>query len=138
MMIAKRHPMIRDMEKFMREYASTRSNEKKEAGFMPPADIWHDNENVYVEVELPGMKKDDINIKVDDEERTLTISGNKEYKGEEKDRCCRSERLYGNFFRQFYLGKKVNPDSIKAHYENGILAMSVSKHVPETKEIEIK
>ncbi|MFP4528866.1 MAG: Hsp20/alpha crystallin family protein [Candidatus Kapaibacterium sp.] len=124
-------PIIRDLEKFMKNFDSNR----KQTGFMPPANIWHDKDNVYLEIELPGMTKENIKISVDDEERTLTINGTKE--AAEK-KTSRREIIYGDFWRQFYLGKKVNPESIKANYESGVLKITVAKLVPEVKEVEIK
>ena len=88
-----------------------------------------DNGKEYVlEAELPGFKKDEINVELDD--GYLTISAEKSLdKDEEKKhgRYIRRERYAGAMQRRFYVGDALTQDDIKAKYEHGILKLSVPK-----------
>jgi len=94
-------------------------------------------------IELPGVKKDDVKIKVMDD-NVLVVSGEKkrEVKEEDKDRSyLRIERSYGEFTRSFVLPENVNKDKIDAKYDNGMLHLTIEKKEPEKpkeKLIEIK
>ena len=83
-----------------------------------------------ITAELPGMKKDDIDIEVTD--GVLTIKGERAFEKEEKDtnyHVC--ERSYGTFRRGFTLPENVNADGIEAEYKDGILRLGVPKVEPE-------
>jgi HSP20 family protein len=94
----------------------------------PSCDIYEEGDEVVVKAELPGMKREDISVKVVD--NNLVISGEKktEEKVERKD-FLRYERSYGNFNRALSLpeGVGVNFGKAKAHYENGILEVRIPK-----------
>ncbi len=93
---------------------------------MPAVNI-KDKENEYlIEIAAPGMKKDDINVDVD--EGRLTISSQKEEnKTEENDNYKRREYNYSSFSRSFTLPENVKSEDIKAKYEDGILRLTVPK-----------
>ncbi len=99
-------------------------------------DINEDNDNYYFQVEVPGFKKEEININI--EEGNLTISIAKEEEKEEKD-YLRKERVYSSCERTFYVGE-VKEDEIEAKLEDGVLNITVPKNVevPKTKVIQIK
>ena len=88
----------------------------------------YEKEGVYhVEMDLPGFKKDDIKIELNN--GNLTISAEKSNDTEEKDenkKYIRRERTYGKFSRSFYLGE-VNEDGINASFNNGTLTISIPK-----------
>ena len=94
---------------------------------------WHpaidvkENENEYkVVAELPGMNKDDVKISVTD--NIVTIRGEKKAQVEEKnDNWHQMERTYGAFERSFTLGMSVDPNGVKARFENGVLTVSLPK-----------
>jgi HSP20 family protein len=102
-------------------------------------DVYEKDGKINIEAELPGVKKEDINLEL--ENGILTISAKMENKKEEKDKnYYYSERSYGVFTRSFDLGE-VNEEDIEAKYENGILYVSVKKPEIEqknVKKIEIK
>lgn len=91
--------------------------------FDPAIDI-EEKEGVYlVSVDLPGVKRDDIQINVTD--RNLTISGEK--KKETRGEGRHYERTYGRFVRSFTLPETINSDAIEAHYEEGVLKLLLPK-----------
>jgi len=92
----------------------------------PAVDLYEDKDNVTVQAELPGLKKEDISIQLDD--GLLTISG--ERKQEQKDESAesyRSERFVGRFQRVITLPSEVDAEKIKATYTDGILTVTLPK-----------
>lgn len=92
----------------------------------PSVDV-SEAENTYeVKAEIPGLKKEEINISV--EENVLTLSGEKKQEKESKDKNYhRIERAYGRFHRSFRLPNEVKADEIKAKYKNGVLTIEIPK-----------
>ncbi len=93
---------------------------------MPSVDILESKEAYLIRAELPGMKREDFNLAVND--GTLTLSG--ERKVEEPANGVeyhRVERVAGKFSRSFYLPQTVKHDGIKATYRDGILEIQVPK-----------
>jgi HSP20 family protein len=112
------------------------------AGFNANAmrvNIAEDEKNIVIEAELPGLKKDDVKISVED--NVLTIRGERKQENEEKKKNYhRVERFYGSFSRSFTLGENVDKENIDAKYENGVLHLTLPKVEPvkNVKEIAIK
>jgi len=107
----------------------------------PKADFIENNKSVNIIVELPGVSKNDVKIVL--EQNVLTLSGENKNKFDEKDvvKIISSERTFGKFERKFELPEDINPDDVKANFENGLLSISIAKLVPEIpveKVIEIK
>ena len=94
-------------------------------------DIRMQDKLYIIEVDLPGLKKEDINITYEQGYLTITASRNIELKTEV---YVRRERFYGEVKRSFYIGEKKESD-IKANYENGILTISFPKEETPKKEI---
>lgn len=95
-------------------------------GWFPAVDVFEDKDSLVVRAELPGMKKEDIDISL--HEGFLTLSG--ERKGEKKHEGAeiyRSERWLGRFHRSISLPCGVVPDKIRATYTDGILTVSLPK-----------
>lgn len=96
------------------------------SAWTPPVDIFEDQAAVKIVAELPGVKADDVKLSI--ENSVLTIRGEKRQEAEEKtERIHRYERSYGVFERAFALPNSVDADKIEAHYENGILTVTVPK-----------
>ena len=105
----------------------------------PKVDLMEDNQSVNIIVELPGVSKNDVKIVL--ENNILTLTGEKKNKIDENVKVISGERTFGKFERKFELPEDINPDDVKANFENGLLKISVAKLVPETpleKVIEIK
>lgn len=92
----------------------------------PPLDVYQDKDHVFVTTELPGMKKEDIEISL--HENTLSISG--ERKQERKageGESYRTERFFGRFHRSVTLPVPVQTDGVKAQYKEGVLTVTLVK-----------
>jgi len=98
----------------------------KSAEMVPSVDIFDDGDTVVVKADIPGVKKDDIDITIT--ENSLTISGERkqEKKVKEKD-FHRIERSYGSFSRSFRLPENVNGEKAKAEFKNGVLEIRLPK-----------
>jgi HSP20 family protein len=95
-------------------------------GWFPAVDVYEDKDNLLVRAELPGMKKEDIEISL--HEGFLTLSGErKSPEKQEGTETFRSERWLGRFQRTISLPCSVVPDKIKATYTDGILSVSLPK-----------
>ena len=86
-----------------------------------------------LEVAVPGLRKEDIDLKIEDE--TLIISASKEEKTEEsKENYTRREFNFNNFERRFELNESIDIENIKADFADGILSIVLPKIVEEVKE----
>ena len=92
-------------------------------------DIMDEGGHYLLKCELPGLKKEDINIEIDHD--VLTVSAeHKEENEDKKDNYVRIERRYGSFSRSFDISD-IAPDQITAAYENGILKLQLPKKAPQ-------
>ena len=92
----------------------------------PSVDISETENHYEVKAEVPGLKKEDIKLAVED--NVLTLSGEKKTEKEtDKKNYHRLERAYGRFERSFRLPKQVNVENIKASYKNGVLTVNIPK-----------
>lgn len=113
----------------LNRYLDTTSREE-DADFLgawsPAVDVYDRGNEVVIHAEIPGMKKDDIDVRV--ENNVLTIRGKKERSEEVKEEgYYRSERAYGTFSRSFSLPSTVDPTKIGAEYRDGVLTLNVPK-----------
>jgi HSP20 family protein len=93
----------------------------------PAVDLYEEKDNVIVKAELPGMKKDDIDVSL--HAGTLTISGERKVELEEgkKGDTYRSERFFGRFQRSVMLPTTVDETKVNAAYKDGILTITLPK-----------
>ncbi len=110
------------------------------SSFIPTVNTREDDSAYYIEVDLPGVKKEDIEITTED--NVLTISGERKVRDEVKeDDYYKVESVYGTFSRSFTLPENVDVNKIEAKNENGVLEIVIPKKVEEDKKpkkIEIK
>ncbi len=108
--------------------------------FVPRVDVAEDDKGLYIHAELPGMTKENVQVTVD-EERILTIKGEKrqeEQTEDNKKNFVRVERNYGSFTRSFTLPDNVNANAISAVFEHGVLNVTLPKMEPaKPKEVNI-
>ena len=95
-------------------------------GWNPSVDITEDKDVITLKAELPGLKKENIDVSV--HENHLVISGEKRCDGERKqDEMRRSECYYGRFYRSIALPFAVDVAKIQAHYRDGVLRVTLPK-----------
>jgi len=92
----------------------------------PAVNIWEDEQNVYAEANLPGLKLDQIEILVN-EGNQLTIQGARAQPSPEGAVLHRQERGFGQFLRQLELPALVDADRVEAKYEQGVLRLTMPK-----------
>jgi HSP20 family protein len=104
----------------------------------PALDVFQDKDHVFVKAELPGMKKEDIQISL--HENMLTVSGERKQEREVKEgESYRSERFFGRFHRSVTLPVRVQSNNVTAHYKEGILEITLAKaEEAKPKQIEVK
>ena len=102
----------------------------------PPVDIYEDEHNIILKIEVPGIDEKDIDVRV--ENTTLTVHGERKIEKEEKEENFRRvERQYGSFTRSFTLPSSIDSGQVSAHYDQGVLKISLAKKA-EAKPTQIK
>ncbi len=99
---------------------------EEEGGFAPACDVEETDTHFLVSFDLPGMRKEDVQIEL--QENQLIVSGErKQEKKEEAHGRLSRERYYGSFRRSFALPSGVAADKVEASYENGVLHIALPK-----------
>ena len=112
------------------------SGEASLTTWAPAVDIFETEQSLIVKADLPDVKPEELDIRV--ENNILTIRGERKFeKTVNEDRYLRIERSYGSFARSFSLANTVNPEAIKADYKNGVLTLRIPKR-EEAKPKQIK
>jgi len=95
-------------------------------GFVPAVDIYEDTQKDEVKIEVPGIKQEDLDVRL--ENQTLTVKGERKFESEEKEENFhRIERRYGSFVRSFTVPQTVNTESVTASYDAGVLSITLNK-----------
>lgn len=104
----------------------------------PPVDIRETEEHLMLVLDLPGLRKENVNITV--ENNVLTISGERRFEADQKNETLhRLERAYGAFTRSFTLGPTVQTDKVEASFQDGVLQIRVPKvEASKPRRIDIK
>lgn len=124
-----------EIDRSFDNFFSRTAREFTNGHWAPAVDIAEANDELKFNVEVPGMKKEDVKVTFQD--GILTIKGERKQEREEKDlNFHRMERSYGSFCRSFTLPTMVQGDKIKANYKDGVLSISLPK-VEEAKPKEI-
>ncbi len=141
----------RDMERLFEDFEGFRfpsvfasetwpfRTEFGEMEWMPQVEVIQNNGQFTVRADLPGMTKDDIKVEFTGD--MLTISGERKAEKEEKrEGFYRSERSYGNFYRQLPLPEGATTEKAQATFKNGVVevTMPAPKAEPETRKLEVK
>jgi HSP20 family protein len=106
------------------------------SAWAPAVDIYETEHELVVKADLPEVDPKDLDIRV--ENNILTISGERKFeKKVNEENYLRVERSYGSFARSFTLANTVNPEAIKADYQNGVLTLTIPKR-EEAKPKQIK
>ena len=129
-----RWPSMRDFDEMDKKLYG------KHAAHVMKTDIRETENGYVVDIDLPGFKKDEINLSL--EKGYLTVSAAKGLDKDETDkkgRVIRQERYAGSMQRSFFVGSAITEEDIKARFEDGVLALSIPKKqmpkLPEKKTI---
>ena len=110
------------------------------ANWAPQTEVFERNGQLVVRADLPGLKKEDVHIDVEDD--VLVIRGERKSEHEEnRAGVYHSERSYGSFYRELALPEGVNPDQVKANFQNGVLEVTLpapQKQEKRSRRIEIE
>jgi HSP20 family protein len=121
----------KEMEKLIGSFSHS------EKTFAPAFEIIEEERSYLISIDVPGLKKEDLDIEVKDNH--LHISGERKLELEsEKQKVIRSEKRYGKFSKVFTIPQNVKPDAIAASFENGVLFLVLPKEEKsQTKKITI-
>lgn len=125
------------MQKFLEDFPGA-ANEHI-SSFHPKIDIAETETNIFIEAEMPGIKKEDIKLQIED--NILTITGEKKQAKSEDKKYYRSERCFGKFSRRFTLPTDFNIENITAEFTDGVLNINIEKQTEKPvkeRNIEIK
>ena len=110
------------------------------SNFTPRVRISEDKDNFYLNIEMPGIPKDDVKISL--ENNVLSVSGTKKHQNKSEDtNLIMNEIYYGEFCRSFNLSDDIKTDSIDAGFKDGLLTITLPKKEevkPVVKEIKVK
>lgn len=127
--------LTNEMERFLDDFGFGRgwlsrplsSSMRRQRGvemWTPQIEVLHQNNELMVRADLPGMKKDDVSVEITDE--AITLSGERKQEHEsESGGYYRSERSYGSFYRTIPLPKGAISDQAKASFKDGVLEIRV-------------
>src|ERR1700732_1021235 len=119
---------VNRMHRLFRESYSPEGPEEAltTTGFAPLVDIYEDEHNITLKIEVPGIDEKGIEVRI--ENNTLTVHGERKIEKEEKEENFRRvERQYGSFTRSFTLPTTVDPGLVSADYAKGVLKIELAK-----------
>lgn len=122
---------------FQQSYEGRDENEGlATSSFAPAVDVYEDEHNFTLKIEVPGIEEKDLNVHV--ENNTLFVQGERKFEKEEKqENYRRIERQYGSFTRTFRLPQTVDAEHVSANYDKGVLKIQLAKKA-EAKPKQIK
>jgi len=108
------------------------------AAWLPLVDITEDDRQYLIKVELPEVRREDVKVTV--ENGVLTVSGERKFEKEEKDKKYhRVERAYGSFTRSFTVPDDADDSAVSAEFKDGVLAIRLGKsEKARPKSVEVK
>ena len=111
---------------FRESYPEGREETLTTSTFAPPVDVYEDEHNITLKIEVPGIDEKDIDVRL--ENNTLTVHGERKFEKEEKEENYRRvERQYGSFTRTFTLPNTVDAENVTANYDKGVLKVQLAK-----------
>ncbi|MEF8817760.1 MAG: Hsp20/alpha crystallin family protein [Salinibacter sp.] len=128
----------REVDSIFDQFFGRDSDDDTSAVWAPRTDLSETDDAFRIRLDVPGMTKEDITINL--QNNTLTVSGERSSeRQEEGEEYVRVERAFGNFHRTFTLPDAVDPDSVEAAYDDGVLTINVPKTETSTRrQIEIQ
>jgi HSP20 family protein len=121
---------------FQQSVSEGREESLTTSSFAPAVDVYEDDHQVTLKIEVPGIDEKDIDVRL--ENNTLTVQGERKLEKEEKEENYRRvERQYGSFTRSFTLPQTVDSEKVSAQYDKGVLKIKLAKKA-EAKPKQIK
>ncbi len=121
---------------FQQSVSEGREESLTTSSFAPAVDVYEDDHQVTLKIEVPGIDDKDIDVRL--ENNTLTVHGERKLEKEEKEENYRRvERQYGSFTRSFTLPQTVDSEGVSAQYDKGVLKIKLAKKA-EAKPKQIK
>ena len=141
--ITRSYPLDEAFDQLLRGFFVRPVNFEGTAATAGPAQFRVDvseNDGAYtVRAEIPGVKKEDINISIDGDQVAISAEVKNEKDVKEGERVLRSERYYGKVYRAFQLGQTVDENAASAKYADGVLELTLPKKAATSaKRIEIR
>lgn len=98
-----------------------------EPGIQIKMDVKEDDQAYLVQAEIPGVKKEDIQVTIDGSQVSLSAETKREIENKDGEKLLRSERYYGKVYRSFTLGNEVDEAAAEAKYNDGVLELRLPK-----------
>jgi len=118
--------LLNEFDDMLDEFRGT-GRQEWSGSFAPAMDVSESQNEYHVRADLPGIKKEDLDISIQDGVLTINAESRHEEKREQEGRVIRQERRYGKFVRSLRLGDVVDVDNIKADYKDGVLDLVLPK-----------
>lgn len=93
-------------------------------------DVTETADGYMIHAEMPGVKKDDINVEIEGNQVTITAESKREWEKKEGDKVLRNERYFGNVYRSFTLPAELNEAKSEAKYDKGVLELRLVRKTP--------
>lgn len=106
---------------------NTQPKENIRGSLVPVIDMLEKEHSYTVRAEMPGVKKDDLDVSVHDGLLTINAESHHQHEDKEEGRVIHQERRYGKYVRRIRLGKDVDGSNVKAKYSDGILELELPK-----------
>src|SRR5947207_988625 len=109
------------IDRMVQEAGPAQRPEERGRVWRPPVDVFEDEDTITLNVDLPGVDREKLDVQVTAEE--LVITGERPWVAPEQGTCVHSERPHGQLHRAFRLGLPVNHDNVQASYRDGVLTI---------------
>jgi HSP20 family protein len=120
------HPLQEQINRMLNDVLERTGEESSLTTWAPAVDIFETEHELVVKADLPDVKPEELDVRV--ENNILTIRGERKFeKKVNESNYLRVERSYGAFSRSFSLANTVNSEAIKAAYKDGVLTLSIPK-----------
>ncbi|MBI4190060.1 MAG: Hsp20/alpha crystallin family protein [Betaproteobacteria bacterium] len=125
--IARFNTLDNALDELMRGFFVRPMNFEPAAPVQLRVDVTENDTGYVVRAEIPGVKKDDINVGIDGNQVEISAEVKREKEAKDGEKVLRSERYYGKVYRAFALGQDVDENSTQARYADGILELTLPK-----------
>jgi HSP20 family protein len=117
---------LADLQKTVNSIFEETAASNASQNFVPPVDVYEDENSIVLTLEIPGVKADEFDIRL--ENNKLTVRGERKLDSEKKaENYLRVERRYGTFVRSFTLPNTIHNDKVEASYNDGVLEIVLAK-----------